>query len=161
MSIVTLDNGVFVDAVMNCDTCLGGEDFDQRVRQYFLVSQKRHGEGMLALARHFEPFWLASAGLDEAPFQVYSYLKECSMAENAQPDVGAKRCHDVLRDGPERSPHERFIVRKAEVWRSGANVLTPFVNMVPRPASRSQARPGQIIRWSGMLRCPRTTLISQ
>merc|ERR1739847_126477 len=36
VSILTIDNGVFEVIATNGDTHLGGEDFDQRVMQYFI-----------------------------------------------------------------------------------------------------------------------------
>lgn len=41
VSILTIDNGVFEVIATNGDTHLGGEDFDQRVMQYFLDKFKR------------------------------------------------------------------------------------------------------------------------
>ena len=41
MSILTIDNGVFEVVSTNGDTHLGGEDFDQRVMEYFIKLIKR------------------------------------------------------------------------------------------------------------------------
>merc|ERR1712216_827440 len=44
VSLLTIDNGVFEVLATNGDTHLGGEDFDQRVIQYFMkVISKKHG----------------------------------------------------------------------------------------------------------------------
>merc|ERR1719210_1390880 len=43
----TIDNGVFEVVATNGDTHLGGEDFDQRVMQHFMmIFQKKHGKDM-------------------------------------------------------------------------------------------------------------------
>ena len=45
VSILTIDNGVFEVISTNGDTHLGGEDFDQRVMQYFIkLIKKKHGK---------------------------------------------------------------------------------------------------------------------
>jgi heat shock protein 5 len=41
VSVLTIDNGVFEVIATNGDTHLGGEDFDQRVMEYFLKSWKK------------------------------------------------------------------------------------------------------------------------
>merc|ERR1712147_625289 len=41
VSILTIDNGVFEVVSTNGDTHLGGEDFDQRVMEYFIKLIKR------------------------------------------------------------------------------------------------------------------------
>lgn len=41
VSVLTIDNGIFEVIATNGDTHLGGEDFDQRVMQYFLDKFKR------------------------------------------------------------------------------------------------------------------------
>jgi len=41
VSILTIDNGVFEDISTNGDTHLGGEDFDQRIMEYFIKLIKR------------------------------------------------------------------------------------------------------------------------
>ncbi|KAA3470260.1 luminal-binding protein 5-like [Gossypium australe] len=45
VSILTIDNGVFEVLSTNGDTHLGGEDFDQRVMEYFIkLIKKKHGK---------------------------------------------------------------------------------------------------------------------
>merc|ERR1719421_1373205 len=45
VSLLTIDNGVFVVVATAGDTHLGGEDFDQRVMQHFIkVFQKKHNK---------------------------------------------------------------------------------------------------------------------
>merc|ERR1711959_831296 len=47
VSILTIDNGVFEAISTNGDTHLGGEDFDQRVMQYFIkLIKKKHGKDL-------------------------------------------------------------------------------------------------------------------
>lgn len=41
VTLLTIDNGVFEVLATNGDTHLGGEDFDQRVMQYFLKMLKK------------------------------------------------------------------------------------------------------------------------
>ena len=45
VTLLTIDNGVFEVLATNGDTHLGGEDFDQRVMQYFIKMMKKKGEG--------------------------------------------------------------------------------------------------------------------
>ncbi|CAI0441734.1 unnamed protein product [Linum tenue] len=45
VSILTIDNGVFEVLSTNGDTHLGGEDFDQRIMEYFIkLIKKKHGK---------------------------------------------------------------------------------------------------------------------
>lgn len=45
VSMLTIDNGVFEVLATNGDTHLGGEDFDQRVMEYFIkVYKKKTGK---------------------------------------------------------------------------------------------------------------------
>ncbi|KAL2550806.1 Mediator of RNA polymerase II transcription subunit 37f [Forsythia ovata] len=45
VSILTIDNGVFEVLATNGDTHLGGEDFDQRIMDYFIkLIKKKHGK---------------------------------------------------------------------------------------------------------------------
>ena len=45
VSILTIDNGVFEVISTNGDTHLGGEDFDQRIMEYFIkLIKKKHGK---------------------------------------------------------------------------------------------------------------------
>ncbi|KAJ4795673.1 heat shock protein 70 [Rhynchospora pubera] len=45
VSILTVDNGVFEVLATNGDTHLGGEDFDQRIMEYFIkLIKKKHGK---------------------------------------------------------------------------------------------------------------------
>ncbi|KAB5512285.1 hypothetical protein DKX38_029313 [Salix brachista] len=45
VSILTIDNGVFEVLTTNGDTHLGGEDFDQRIMEYFIkLIKKKHGK---------------------------------------------------------------------------------------------------------------------
>ena len=45
VSILTIDNGVFEVLTTNGDTHLGGEDFDQRIIEYFIkLIKKKHGK---------------------------------------------------------------------------------------------------------------------
>jgi len=45
VSILTIDNGVFEVVSTNGDTHLGGEDFDQRIMEYFMkLIKKKHGK---------------------------------------------------------------------------------------------------------------------
>ncbi|KAG9154999.1 hypothetical protein Leryth_012180 [Lithospermum erythrorhizon] len=45
VSILTIDNGVFEVLATNGDTHLGGEDFDQRIMEYFIkLIKKKHGK---------------------------------------------------------------------------------------------------------------------
>ena len=47
VTLLTIDNGVFEVLATNGDTHLGGEDFDQRVMQYFMkVFRKKHKANM-------------------------------------------------------------------------------------------------------------------
>merc|ERR1719412_143648 len=47
VSILMIDNGVFEVLSTNGDTHLGGEDFDQRLMQYFVdIFVKQHGAGI-------------------------------------------------------------------------------------------------------------------
>merc|ERR1712184_197433 len=47
VSLLTIDNGVFVVVATNGDTHLGGEDFDQRVMQHFIkIFQKKNSKDM-------------------------------------------------------------------------------------------------------------------
>eukprot|EP01069_Polyplicarium_translucidae_P008432 Polyplicarium_translucidae@DN3222_c4_g1_i1.p1 len=47
VSLLTIDNGVFEVVATNGDTHLGGEDFDQRVMDYFItIFDKKHGVNM-------------------------------------------------------------------------------------------------------------------
>merc|ERR1711871_1331962 len=47
VTLLTIDNGVFEVLATNGDTHLGGEDFDQRIMQYFLkVFKKKHKKDM-------------------------------------------------------------------------------------------------------------------
>merc|ERR1711877_63605 len=41
VTLLTIDNGVFEVLATNGDTHLGGEDFDQRVMQYFIKMMKK------------------------------------------------------------------------------------------------------------------------
>merc|ERR1719341_2937160 len=43
VSILTIDNGVFEVVATNGDTHLGGEDFDQKVMEYFLKIMRKDG----------------------------------------------------------------------------------------------------------------------
>jgi len=45
VTLLTIDNGVFEVLATNGDTHLGGEDFDQRVMQYFIKMMKKKGDG--------------------------------------------------------------------------------------------------------------------
>uniref|UniRef100_A0A6N2L7A1 Uncharacterized protein n=1 Tax=Salix viminalis TaxID=40686 RepID=A0A6N2L7A1_SALVM len=48
VSILTIDNGVFEVLTTNGDTHLGGEDFDQRIMEYFIkLIKKKHGKDLL------------------------------------------------------------------------------------------------------------------
>lgn len=42
VSLLTIDNGVFEVLATNGDTHLGGEDFDQRVMEYFIKVYKKN-----------------------------------------------------------------------------------------------------------------------
>ncbi|KAJ6386969.1 hypothetical protein OIU78_016829 [Salix suchowensis] len=43
VSILTIDNGVFEVLTTNGDTHLGGEDFDQKIKEYFIkLIKKKH-----------------------------------------------------------------------------------------------------------------------
>ncbi|KAL9271107.1 Luminal-binding protein 5-like protein [Drosera capensis] len=45
VSILNIDNGVFEVLAINGDTHLGGEDFDQRIMEYFIkLIKKKHGK---------------------------------------------------------------------------------------------------------------------
>ena len=45
VSILTIDNGVFEVISTNGDTHLGGEDFDQRIMEYFIkLIKRKHGK---------------------------------------------------------------------------------------------------------------------
>merc|ERR1712153_71291 len=45
VSVLTIDNGVFEVVSTNGDTHLGGEDFDQRIMEYFIkLIKKKHGK---------------------------------------------------------------------------------------------------------------------
>jgi endoplasmic reticulum chaperone BiP len=44
VTLLTIDNGVFEVLATNGDTHLGGEDFDQRVMQYFIKMMKKKGD---------------------------------------------------------------------------------------------------------------------
>merc|ERR1719215_2270398 len=47
VSLLTIDNGVFVFVATNGDTHLGGEDFDQRVMQHFIkIFNKKHNKDL-------------------------------------------------------------------------------------------------------------------
>jgi heat shock protein 5 len=47
VTMLTIDNGVFEVLSTNCDTLLGGEDFDQRVMDYFVkLYKKKHGKNI-------------------------------------------------------------------------------------------------------------------
>merc|ERR1711990_500374 len=49
VSILTIDNGVFEVVSTNGDTHLGGEDFDQRIMEYFMkLIKKKHGKDVSA-----------------------------------------------------------------------------------------------------------------
>merc|ERR1712164_142607 len=49
VSILTIDNGVFEVISTNGDTHLGGEDFDQRIMEYFMkLIKKKHGKDVSA-----------------------------------------------------------------------------------------------------------------
>jgi len=48
VTLLTIDNGVFEVLATNGDTHLGGEDFDQRVMQYFIKMMKKKGDGDIA-----------------------------------------------------------------------------------------------------------------
>merc|ERR1711865_977773 len=51
-SVLTIDNGVFEGISTNGDTHLGGEDFDQRVMEYFLkLIKRKHGKDVSNDAR--------------------------------------------------------------------------------------------------------------
>jgi len=52
VSILTIDNGIFEVIATNGDTHLGGEDFDQRVMEYFLKQFKKKLEKMLEVIRN-------------------------------------------------------------------------------------------------------------
>jgi len=45
VTLLTIDNGVFEVLATNGDTHLGGEDFDQRVMQYFIKMMQKKGDG--------------------------------------------------------------------------------------------------------------------
>jgi len=45
VTLLTIDNGVFEVLATNGDTHLGGEDFDQRVMQYFIKMIQKKGDG--------------------------------------------------------------------------------------------------------------------
>jgi len=45
VTLLAIDNGVFEVLATNGDTHLGGEDFDQRVMQYFIKMMKKKGDG--------------------------------------------------------------------------------------------------------------------
>ena len=52
VSILTIDNGVFEVIATHGDTHLGGEDFDQRVMEYFIkLIKKKHGKDITGDAR--------------------------------------------------------------------------------------------------------------
>ncbi|WVZ67877.1 hypothetical protein U9M48_016895 [Paspalum notatum var. saurae] len=52
VSVLTIDNGVFEVLATNGDTHLGGEDFDQRVMDYFIkLIKRRHGRDISGDAR--------------------------------------------------------------------------------------------------------------
>merc|ERR1711971_728738 len=45
VTVLTIDNGVFEVVATNGDTHLGGEDFDQRVMEYFMkLIKRKHGK---------------------------------------------------------------------------------------------------------------------
>merc|ERR1711880_9513 len=49
VSILTIDNGVFEVVSTNGDTHLGGEDFDQRIMEYFMkLIKNKHGKDVSA-----------------------------------------------------------------------------------------------------------------
>merc|ERR1712185_541096 len=45
VTVLTIDNGVFEVLATNGNTHLGGEDFDERVMQYFIKMLKMKGDG--------------------------------------------------------------------------------------------------------------------
>ncbi|XP_063531411.1 endoplasmic reticulum chaperone BiP-like [Cydia strobilella] len=51
VSLLTIDNGVFEVVSTNGDTHLGGEDFDQRVMEYFLKLYKKKGKDIMTNSR--------------------------------------------------------------------------------------------------------------
>jgi heat shock protein 5 len=55
VSLLTIDNGVFVVMATSCDSHLGGEDFDQRLAEH-LVKQfkKKHGVDIKSDVRAFQ-----------------------------------------------------------------------------------------------------------
>ncbi|XP_047988493.1 endoplasmic reticulum chaperone BiP-like [Leguminivora glycinivorella] len=51
VSLLTIDNGVFEVIATNGDTHLGGEDFDQRVMEYFIKLYKNKGKDIMTNSR--------------------------------------------------------------------------------------------------------------
>ncbi|XP_061712726.1 endoplasmic reticulum chaperone BiP-like [Cydia pomonella] len=51
VSLLTIDNGVFEVVSTNGDTHLGGEDFDQRVMEYFIKLYKKKGKDIMTNSR--------------------------------------------------------------------------------------------------------------
>mmetsp|Transcript_162560 Transcript_162560/g.312109 ORF Transcript_162560/g.312109 Transcript_162560/m.312109 type:complete len:908 (-) Transcript_162560:166-2889(-) len=83
--------------------------------------------------KRYEPEWLAGTSVGEILFQADYHLKELSFGEYDQPVVGMKSCADwteALNEyEAEWSAREWFVVKKAEVQLTNANVLIPRVKM--------------------------------
>lgn len=84
--------------------------------------------------KRYEPEWLAGTNVGEVLFQSDYFLKELSFGEYEQPVVGMKSCGDFSevddnRGEKEWSAREWFVVKKAEVQLTDANVLIPHVKM--------------------------------
>jgi len=79
----------------------------------------------------FIPEWLAGTAAGEVLFQSDYHLKELSMGQFDQPVVGMKSCFDFseIENKHGWSAREWFLVRKAEVQLTDANMLIPFVKM--------------------------------
>ncbi|KAL0304431.1 UNVERIFIED_CONTAM: Luminal-binding protein 5 [Sesamum radiatum] len=65
VSILTIDNGVFEVLATNGDTHLGGEDFDQRIMEYFIKLIKKKHETMGPVKKAMEDAGLEKRQIDE------------------------------------------------------------------------------------------------
>ena len=96
VSILTIDNGVFEVVSTNGDTHLGGEDFDQRVMEYFLkLIKRKHGKDVSGDVK-----------------AVQKLRREAERAKRlaVQPAPGPRRDRvPVRRRGLLRAPHPRAL----------------------------------------------------
>merc|ERR1719213_1416771 len=89
VSLLTIDNGVFEVVATNGDTHLGGEDFDQRVIEYFVKSFKRkhkidvkqNDRALAKLRREVEKAKRALSSTHQVKIEIESFIQGIDFSE--------------------------------------------------------------------------------